>query len=87
MTTNEMLLALSTSTDSLSNQIASDILFGRDTIEHQKTVCGKFFQHVFDGKYLDAFRIADNKNKHAFVRWLIENDQQEKAQQLINSKK
>lgn len=80
-----MIQALSHSTNNLVRRIATDIIEGRDTIQHQKTICGKFLQNVFDGKYLDAFRVADNHNKHALVRWLIANDQQEKAQQLIKS--
>lgn len=83
MTTQEMLQALSVSTNNLVRRIATDILEGKDTIEHQKTICGKFLQKVFEGKHEDAFRVADSLNKHAFIRWLIQEGQQEEAQRLI----
>ena len=35
------------------------------------------------GKYEDAFKVADNKNKHAFLRYLIEIGEEEKADYLI----
>lgn len=83
MTTEEMLQALTTSTNKLTNRIATDIIEGRDTIAHQKTICGKFLQRVFEGRYEDAFRVADNNNKHAFIRWLIEKEQYIEAEKLI----
>lgn len=83
MTTQEMIEALSVSTNANVNKIANDIIAGRDTIDRQKTICGKFLQHVFDGKHLDAFRVADNCNKHALIRWLLEKDRQDDADYLI----
>ncbi len=87
MTTEEMIEACAMSDNILVKRICSDIIAGRDTIAHQKTICGKFLQNVFDGKYEDAFRVADNFNKHAFIRWLLDHEQQDKAQQLIKQDK
>lgn len=83
MNTQEMLEALSLSRNVGSAKIANDILQGRDTVANQKTICGKFFQHVYDGKLADAFRIATGADKHALFRWLIEKDRQADADLLI----
>ena len=83
MTTTEMLTALTYSQNLNVRTIACDILMGLDTIEHQKTICGKFLQNVFEGKYEDAFRVADNYNKHAFLRFLFDMQEDEKAGNLI----
>lgn len=83
MDTQEMLQALSGSGNNLVKRIATDILQGRDTIAHQKTICGKFLQRVFENRYEDAFRVADEFNKHAFIRWLIEHEQMDKVDLLI----
>jgi len=83
MTTDDMLQALAQYGNNGCRKIATDIIEGHDSIVRQKTICGKFFQNVFDGKYEDAFRIADNKNKHAFLRFLFEKGDDEKADYLI----
>ena len=83
MTTQQMLEALALSGSEHCKRIAIDIKEGRDTIENQKTICEKFLQNVFDGKYQDAFRVADNKNKHAFIVYLLNNGEDEKAHYLI----
>lgn len=80
-----MLQALSVNGTNLIKRICTDIISGRDTVEHQKTVCGKFLQKVFEGDYQNAFRIADNCNKHAFLRWLIDNNHLEEADRLIKN--
>lgn len=83
MTTAEMLEALTLSMNKHVQKIATDIIEGRDTIENQKTICGKFLQKVFEGNVAAAFSVADNLNKHAILRWLIEKGRQEDADHLI----
>lgn len=83
MTTQEMLQALSKSRNENVARIAQNIISGKTTIEEEKKYCGDFLLSVFEGDYKDAFRRADNFNKHAFLIFLIEKGDQEKIDFLI----
>lgn len=84
MTTDEMIEALSRSNNKLVSEICQEIIAGRETIENRKTFCGKFLQFVFEGKHLDAFRIADRHNKAALMLWLIEQGRHTEVDTLIH---
>lgn len=83
MTTDDMIQALSQYGTDGCRKIANDIIEGHDSIVRQKTICGKFMEYVYDGKWMDAFRIAEKQNKHAFIRYLLETGDEEAANYLI----
>lgn len=67
MTTNEMLVKLTSSKNQITANKSVDILLGIKTIENEKKYCGSFFRAVLEGDYEEALRRADGDNRKALT--------------------
>lgn len=67
MTTNEMLVLLTSSKNEIIANKSVDILLGIKKIEEERKYCGSFFKAVLEGNYEEALRRADGDNKAALT--------------------
>jgi hypothetical protein len=67
MTTNEMLVKLTSSKNQIIADKSVDILLGIKTIDEEKKYCGSFFKAVLEGDYEEALRRADSDNRQALT--------------------
>lgn len=67
MTTNEMLVKLTSSKNQIIANKSVYILLGIKIIEEEKKYCGSFFRAVLEGNYEEALRRADSDNRTALT--------------------
>lgn len=79
LTTQQMIEALSLSTNEIVAKKCNRILNGETTVEEEIKSCGRFMYQVFTGNYKNAFAQADAHNRVAFVNY------QNKLDSPINS--